>query len=83
MELIVELIAWFIIEVMFWGVMFWTGYAIIQIVTLGQWKPGSVGRDKDKGKENRKETKFIVVAVIGAFFWIGLGIALIIITEIL
>ena len=81
MELIIELIIWFIIEVVFWGIMFWTGYTITQIVTLGQWKPASARRYKDKGKHNRKETKFIVVAVIGVLFWIGLGIALTIITT--
>ena len=81
MELIIELIIWFIIEVVFWGIMFWTGYAITQIVTLGQWKPESAGRNKDKGKENRKKTKFIIVAVMGVLFWIGFGIALTIIKK--
>ncbi len=79
MELIIELIVWFTIEVLFWGIMFWTGYALIQIVTLGQWKLGISGGDKHKRKENRKEAKFIVVAIIGALFWIGLGIAALII----
>lgn len=81
MELIFELIVWFIIEVLFWGIMFWTGYAIIQTVTLGQWKPGSLGKNKEKRKENRKEAKFIVVAIIGALFWLGLGIAAIVIIK--
>lgn len=74
MELIIELILWFIIEVVFWGIMFWTGYCLTLIISIGQWKPGPVG----KGKEKRKEAKFIVTAVIGALFWIGIGIALII-----
>ncbi len=79
MELIAELIVWFIIEVVFWGIMFWTGYVLVRIVTLGQWTPAHMERDKDKKKERRKETKFIVTAVIGTLFWIGLGIALIIV----
>jgi len=81
MELIVELIVWFIIEVVFWGIMFWTGYVLTLIVTLGQWTPGHAGRDKDKKKESRKKPKFIVTAVIGALFWIVFGIALIIILQ--
>ncbi|MBT8358941.1 MAG: hypothetical protein KJO61_14375 [Deltaproteobacteria bacterium] len=76
MELIIELILWFIIEVVFWGFMFWTGYFLILIISIGQWKPGPVRRDKEK----RKEKKFIATAVIGAVFWIGFGIALIIAT---
>ena len=74
MELFIELILWFIIEVVFWGILFWTGYFLTLIISIGQWKLGPMGRDKEK----RKETKFIVTAVIGALFWIGFGIALII-----
>ena len=77
MALIIELILWFIIEVVFWGIIFWTGYFLTRIISIGQWKPGPVGRDKEK----RKEAKFIVTAVIGALFWIGFGIALIIATA--
>jgi len=74
MELIIELILWFIIEVIFWGIMFWTGYLLTQIISVGRWIPGPMGRDKEK----RKETKFIVTAVIGVLFWVGIGIALLI-----
>lgn len=74
MGLIIELVLWFIIEVVFWGIMFRTGYFITLFFTIGQWKPGLEGRNKKK----RTERKFIVPAVIGALFWIGLGIALII-----
>lgn len=81
MELIVELIVWFIIEVVFWGIMFWTGYVLTLIVTLGQWTPGHTERGKDKKKESRRETKFIVTAIIGALFWIGFGITLIIVMK--
>jgi len=77
MELILELILWFIIEVVFWGIMFWTGYFLTRIISFGQWKPCSVGKDKEK----RKETKFIATAVFGALFWIGIGIALIIVLQ--
>jgi hypothetical protein len=81
MELIVELIVWFIIEVVFWGIMFWTGYVLTLIVTLGQWTPKHTERDKDKKKESRRETKFIVTAIIGTLFWIGFGITLIIVMK--
>ncbi|MDX2446643.1 MAG: hypothetical protein QNK29_05515 [Desulfobacterales bacterium] len=72
MGFIIELVLWFIIEVVFWGIMFWTGYFLTLIFTIGQWKLAPVGTDKIE----RTETKFIVAAVIGALFWIGFGIAL-------
>lgn len=78
MEFIIELIVWFTIEVIFWGIMFWTGYVLSMILTLGQWTPGRIERDKEKKKEGRRKTKFIVTAVIGALFWVGVLIALII-----
>ena len=81
MELIVELIVWFIIEVVFWGIMFWTGYGLISIVTLGRWTPGYIGGDKDKRKENRRKAKFIVASVCGTLFWIGITIALAVIMS--
>ncbi len=77
MELIIELLLWFIIEVVFWGIMFWTGYFLILIISIGQWKPGHMGRDK----EERKETKFIATALIGALFWIVFVIALIMVMK--
>ena len=77
MEFIIELIVWFTIEVVFWGIMFWTGYVLSMILTLGQWTPGRIERDKEKKKEGRRKIKFIVTAVIGALFWIGFLIALI------
>ncbi len=81
MELIIEIVVWFTIEVVFWGIMFWTGYVLTIILTLGQWTPGRIERDKDKKKESRRETKFIVTAVIGALFWIVFWIALIIVMK--
>lgn len=81
MEFIVELIAWFIIEVMFWGIMFWTGYVLILIATFGQWTPGYIGKDKEKNIENRRQPRFLVTAIIGTFFWIGCWIVLIIILN--
>ena len=74
MGLLLELILWFIIEVVFWGIMFWTGYLLTLIISIGKWKPGPVGRNKEK----RKETKFIATAVFGTLFWLGFGIAFII-----
>ena len=78
MGLVAELIVWFIFEVIFWGIMYWTGYAIAQIVTLGKWKLRGTERDRVKWKEKRKGSEFIVVAVMGALFWIGVCLALII-----
>lgn len=71
MGLLIELVLWFIIEVVFWGVMFWTGYFLTLIFTIGQWKLAPVGTDKIE----RSETKFMATAVIGALFWIGVGVA--------
>jgi hypothetical protein len=81
MEFIIELIVWFIIEVVFWGIMFWTGYVLTRVFTFGQWTPGRIERDKDKKKESRRETKFIATAVIGALFWIVFLITLIIVMK--
>ena len=72
MGLIIELLLWFIIEIVFWGISFWTGHFLILIFTIGQWKLAPVGTDKIE----RTDTKFIVTAVIGATFWIAFGIAL-------
>jgi len=72
MGLIIELILWLIIEVVFWGVMFWTGYAITSILTLGKWKP----HFNDDRKKQKKEPEFIITALIGFLFWLGVGITL-------
>ena len=74
MGFIIELVLWLIIEVVFWGILFWTGYFVTRIISIGKWRPGHVGSDKQK----RKEAKFIATAVIGALFWFVLGIAFII-----
>jgi len=72
MQLVIELLLWFIIEVVFWGILFWTGYAITSILTFGKWK---ILID-DNGKKQRKEPKFIITALIGILFWLGLVILL-------
>ena len=72
MGFIVELVLWVIIEVLFWGIMFWTGYLLSQIFTLGHLKLAPEGT----GKIDRSEPKFIVTALIGTLFWIGLWVAL-------
>jgi len=76
MELIFELIIWVMIEVVFWGIMFWTGYVLTRMLTLGHWSPGRIEKDNDKKKECRREPEFIITAVIGALFWIVFCIAL-------
>lgn len=81
MELIIEIIVWFAVEIVFWGVMFWTGYVLTKILTLGRWNPGRIERAKDKKKERRKETKYFVTAIIGALFWIIIWIGLIIVIN--
>lgn len=79
MGLVIELLVWLTIEVVFWGIMFWTGYVLAITLTLGQWTPGRIESAKETKKENRRETKFIVTALIGALFWICFWIAIIII----
>lgn len=77
MTLIVEFILWFIFEVVFWGIMYWTGYFLAQAISIGQWSPGHVGADK----EERKDIKFIFTALIGALFWIGFVIAFVVVVQ--
>ena len=72
MGFIIELVVWLIIEVVFWGIMCWTGYFLTQVFTIGRLKYAPVG----SGKTERSEKKFILTALIGAFFWIGAGIAI-------
>ena len=81
MELIVEVIMWFIIEVVFWGIMFWTGYLLVSFITFGHWPPKKLGNSKSKIKENRKKPEFLVTAIIGAIFWISVGIGLTVIIK--
>ena len=76
MGLIVELILWIIIEIIFWGIMFWSGYVIVLIVTFGHYSPKQSGKSKAEVKGNRKKPEFLITAVIGTLFWIGVGIAL-------
>ena len=76
MVFIVEQITWFIIEIVFWGIMFWTGYVLIFTVTLGQWIPRPLGRNQNRNKEIRRKAKFVYTATIGVLFWIGIGIGL-------
>ena len=78
MEIIFDLIIWFLIEVIFWGILFWTGYTVLLIMSLGKWKIQSINGDR---KKFRKEPKFIATAVIGFLFWLGVGIALIIVLQ--
>ena len=81
MELFVEVIMWLIIEVVFWGIMFWTGYVLVSFVTFGHWSPKILRNGKAKIKENRKKPEFLVTAIIGAIFWISVGIGLTIIIK--
>ena len=76
MQIIFELIIWFLMEVIFWGIMFWTGRIIILIITFGKWKL-QITRNDDR-KKLKKEPKIIATAVIGFLFWVGIGVALII-----
>ena len=69
-----ELVLWLIIEVVFWGIMFWTGYMVTRVISMGKWRPRHAGGDKEK----RKEVEFIITAVIGVLFWLSLGLAFII-----
>ncbi len=71
MQVIIELLLWFIIEVVFWGIMFWTGYATTFVLSFGKWKIPNDGNRK----KQRKESKFIITALIGFLFWLGIGIA--------
>jgi hypothetical protein len=68
-----ELIVGFVIEVVFGGVMFWTGYVLTLVVPLERGKPVLSGRDKNKRKENRRKPRFILTALLGALFGIGVG----------
>jgi len=81
MDFIIELVVWFAIEVVFWGIMFQTGYVLTKIATLGRWTPGRIEKDKDKRKASRKEPKFIVTALIGALFWFVVWIALVVVMK--
>ena len=74
MEFIIEITLWFLIEFVFWGFMYWTGYFLILIITIGKWNIGPVGKNKKK----RKELKFVITALTGALFWIVFGSVLII-----
>lgn len=73
MELVLELLLWFITEFVFWGIMFWTGYAITSILSFGKWRPIYL---KDQRKKQRQEPKFIIIALIGFLFWLGVGVIL-------
>ncbi len=75
MELVIELLVWLIIEVLFWGIMFWTGYIIACVLTFGRWAPRHPGEDK----YNRRKPSFFITSLIGTFFWVVLGGFLVII----
>jgi len=79
MGLIVEAIVWFIIEVLFWGIMYWTGVAIAKMVTLGKWTLEGAAGKQEKWKETRKDSRFIVVAVLGVFFWLVVALIIVLI----
>ncbi len=73
MGIVLELFVWFITEFVFWGIMFWTGYGIMSILSLGRWR--SIYSKKDKAKQ-RQNPKFIITALIGFLVWLGSGIVL-------
>ena len=79
MGLIIEVMSWFIIEVVFWGFMFWTGYVLVSFVTFGHWTLNKSGNGK--ARENRKKPEFLVTAIIGSIFWISVGIGLTILMK--
>jgi len=72
MQFLIELFLWFLIEVVFWGIMLWTGKTITSILTLGTW--GISIADRKKEKQN---PKFMITATIGFLFWLGIGMAFI------
>ena len=73
MQFMFELILWFIIEIVFWGIMFWTGYAIHFVLTMGKGTRLIIDR-----KRQRKESRVLITALVGVVFWLGLGVAVII-----
>ena len=70
-----------ITEIIFWGVMFLSGYELVFVLTFGNSSPIQLGERKAKGKENRKKPEKIVTAIIGVSFWFSVGIGVIFIIK--
>lgn len=77
MTFIIELMIWFIVEVVFWGMMYWTGFNIISLVSFGRWVAKPLERDRKK----TEPFKATVIALFGVLFWIVIVITSIIIMR--
>lgn len=90
-EFIVEAFSRVIFEVVFYGIAYYTGAAVISVVTLGQIRlaPLSTFRDRNKNKKwwndwgiwlhrpmQKKALRAELVCVIGLFTWIAAGVTL-------
>lgn len=77
------------IEVIFWGLAYFTGSLLIPIVSLGRWRPEVLVRDGDTGKRQVIQSGFTLiersgetylgafgVSIIGMCFWIVVVISL-------
>jgi|GEM_PF-5157309 len=73
MGIVLELIFWILIEIVFWGIMFWTGCAILSIVSFGKFETQDI---RDDPKKLRRKPKFIAITLIGFLFWIAIWITL-------
>lgn len=75
MGIVLEILVWFFIEILFWGLMFYTGRLILSMLSNRKWEIQSNDIDP---KQYRKEPKFIGTALIGFLFWVGFWIILVI-----
>ncbi len=88
MEDLLFLLIYVIVELVFWGVFYGTGYILTPIVSFGHLKPEQHQKVKElrehkkrslfplvKKKENISYLKPENVALIGMFFWTLLAIA--------
>ncbi|WP_339898854.1 hypothetical protein [uncultured Gilvimarinus sp.] len=89
-ETIGFLAIWIIIELFFWGCIYFTGFALVLLASFGKLKPDLLSR-LESGRVSKKQSGFKVferdgkkylgawgVCVVGLLFWIAVLTALIV-----
>lgn len=80
-ETIGFLLVWLLMELIFWGFMYFTGFALVLLISFGKLKPDALSR-LESGRVAKRQSGFKVfdregkkylgawgVCAVGLFFW--------------
>ncbi|MAZ66239.1 MAG: hypothetical protein CMF25_03945 [Kangiellaceae bacterium] len=84
------LLAWLLVELIFWGCMYFTGFALVPLFSFGKLKPDGLSR-LESGRVAKRQSGFKVfdregikylgawgVCAVGLVFWIAVLVAVIV-----